>query len=175
MEILLRWHLIVKSCPALPVFYIGILHKTLTWQRSQEVLSGFQAAMLSWSWALWGFFYQPDLDHSTGCWIILQLFSLKAAEVTPMAQAMKRYCGDGSGLCWLLSITDMGLGTLSWAVSKCVGGITAVCLSLCCGFHLPLYPCEADLMKGLGQSPCPAVNHLLSASPRPSPTPARQN
>lgn len=99
--------------------------------------------------------------------------SFKAAEVTPMAQAMKRCCGDGSGLCWLLSITDLGLGTLSWAVPKCVGDITAVCLSLCCGLHLPLYPCEADLMEGLGQSLWPCCKSSLVCMPKAFPHPCK--
>lgn len=108
---------------------------------------------------------QPDLEHSTDCWIILQFFSiLRQQKWLPRPSlwkdALEVKGGGGSGLCWLLwgrfSITDLDLGTLSWAVHECVGGFTAVCLSLCCGLHLPLYPSETDLMKALEQSlwPC---------------------
>lgn len=110
-------------------------------------------------------YYQPDLEHSTDWWITLQMFSvLRQQKWLPWPSlwkgALEVKGGGGFGLCWLLwgrfSITDLGLGTLSWAIHNCVGSITAVCLSLCCGLHLPLYPFETDLLKALEQSlwPC---------------------
>lgn len=77
------------------------------------------------------------------------VFCFKAAEVSPMAQPVKR-CSGGGSWSWLwtvlllkarFSIRERSvLGPLSWAVRKCVGGISAVCLNLCWGLHLPLYP-----------------------------------
>lgn len=115
---------------------MGILHKTLPWQRSQEVLSVFQAAMLCWGWALWGFWSaRPGAQHwLLNCYTVVLRQQKWLPWPSLWKDALEVKGGGGSGLCWLLwgrfSVTDLGLCTLSWAVHKCVGGISAVCLSL---------------------------------------------